>query len=454
MAQVTTEHTSLREALAQRVRGDVAVPGDPQYAGLVAGFHLAFAHTAPIAVAPVDADDVAAVVQLAGAVGVPVTALGEGHGFHYGITEGVIVRTRGLAGVEIDAADRTARIGAGTTWQEVLDAAADAGLTALAGSDGGVGAVGYVLGGGLGPLGRTYGYGADSVLSFQVVTGEGAVLEVDASSHGDLFWALRGGNHGLGIVTAMTVRLVPLDDVHGNAWYYAAADVEKVLRAWVRWSREVPQEMNSFASVIRMPDDHELPADLRGQTLLQLTHIYVGEEAEGLRLVAGFDALATPVLHEPGRVREDTLPPTVVTDAGMYLDGLDDEAIDAVLALAGAHLSYAEVPLASVGFQLLGGALSRPQGAPNAVTGRGAAYAFHIIGAEPDLVDTEIPRQIQRLQGAVARLQSSGTIPNYIGPANPPGAVEAAWVPEVVARLDEVRATYDPLRVFRNTHTR
>jgi FAD/FMN-containing dehydrogenase len=443
----------LSAELRQQVRGTVAQPGEPAYADLVAGFHLSFEHRPPFVVEPADADDVAAVVAVARRAGVPVTALGAGHGFHFAITEGIVVKTRSLSGVDVDPEAATARIGAGTSWQEVLDVSAAHGLVPLSGSDAGVGAVGYVLGGGLGPYGRTYGYAADSVVSFRVVTGEGRVVTVDEQQHADLFWALRGGNHGLGIVTEMTVRLVPSTNIHGHAWYYDAADVEAVLRAWVRWTADLPREMNSYAQIKRMPEDPEVPEPLRGRATLELMHVYIGEQADGERLIAPLLEVAPAIHEEPGRVREETLPPVVVSDGGVYLTAVDDEAITAILKLAGPDRSYEEAPLVAVSFQLLGGALADPQASPNAVAGRDARVAFHVIGADPDAIASgENTRQIRALHDVVAPLRASGTIPNYIGPSNTPGAVDVAWSAEPRARLDAVRATYVPARVLRKTH--
>jgi FAD/FMN-containing dehydrogenase len=449
----TTLGNELVTRLRSLVRGTVATPGDKAYPALVSAFHQGFRHTPPVAVSPADAADVATVVKVALDAGVGISALGEGHGFHYGITESIVIKTRSLRSVVVDPAEQTARIGAGTTWQEVLDVSGPCGLVPLSGSDAGVGAVGYVLGGGLGPLGRTYGYGADSVLSFEVVTGAGELITVDDTQHPDLFWALRGGNHGLGIVVAMTVGLVPGHNIHGNAWYFEASDIERVLCAWVARNSDLPKNMNTYAYLIRMPNDPEAPDALRGNTLLEIIDVYVGEQDTGRSLSQPLLDLATPVLHEPGRVREDTLGPTIVSDGGVYLDDLNDEAISTILAMAGPQHTYDKVPLASVGFQLLGGALSAPQASPNAVTGRGAAYAFHIIGAEPELIDTEIPQQIQALHQAVAHVQCSGTIPNYIGPSNKSGAVDRAWRPDVRARLDQVREAYDPTGIFADPHT-
>jgi hypothetical protein len=87
----------------------------------------------------------------------------------------------------------------------------------LCGSAPAVGVAGYLLGGGLNPLARTYGFSADHIQAVEVVTPADGSLTVTAESHPDLFWALRGGKGGLGVVTAGTIGLLPLTEVYGGA---------------------------------------------------------------------------------------------------------------------------------------------------------------------------------------------------------------------------------------------
>ena len=48
---------------------------------------------------------------------------------------------------------------------------------------------------------RKYGLTIDSVLAAEIVTADGQTLHVDADSHPDLFWAIRGGGGNFGVVT-------------------------------------------------------------------------------------------------------------------------------------------------------------------------------------------------------------------------------------------------------------
>ena len=99
----------------------------------------------------------------------------------------------------------------------MIDAAAEHGLAPLSGSSSQVGVVGYTTGGGLGPLCRRYGFAADHVTRFTIVTADGAVREVLAESTDpddvDLFWAVRGGKGSFGIVTELEFGLVPVTTV-------------------------------------------------------------------------------------------------------------------------------------------------------------------------------------------------------------------------------------------------
>ena len=97
-------------------------------------------------------------------------------------------------------------------WAELNDAAAEHGLAVTGGAVSATGIAGYTLGGGLGWLMAKYGLAADNLLAVELVTAEGEVLQVDAASHPDLFWALRGGGGNFGVATSFTYRLHPLAD--------------------------------------------------------------------------------------------------------------------------------------------------------------------------------------------------------------------------------------------------
>jgi hypothetical protein len=72
-----------------------------------------------------------------------------------------------------------------------------------------VGAIGALLGGGLGSLIGLYGLGIDNFVSARLVTSTGEIINVSAQENADLWWGLRGAGHNFGIVTQLTVKAHP-----------------------------------------------------------------------------------------------------------------------------------------------------------------------------------------------------------------------------------------------------
>ncbi len=107
------------------------------------------------------------------------------------------------------------RAGGGATIGEInlaieRNRAAVGGLPALVvgGLDSSVG-LGLVLQGGVGPLSRLFGLACDQLVAATIVTGDGAVHALSATSEGlePLWWGVRGGGNSLGVVVSVTLRV-------------------------------------------------------------------------------------------------------------------------------------------------------------------------------------------------------------------------------------------------------
>ena len=205
-------------ALRDLCGGAIALPGDDGYDAARQAFNLAVDQR-PAAVAyPADEHEVAAIVRAAREHGLRVAPQATGHnaGPLGSLDRSILVKTSGIGGVEIDAVNRIARVGAGVLWEEVVDAAAPYGLIALHGSSPNVSVTGYSLGGGMGWLARSHGLQANSVTAIELVTADGELVRTDAQHDPELFWALRGGGGNFGIVTALEFRLYPLSEVYAG----------------------------------------------------------------------------------------------------------------------------------------------------------------------------------------------------------------------------------------------
>src|SRR5277367_825175 len=104
----------------------------------------------------------------------------------------------------------------GAIWGQAYDAVTTKGGRYVQG--GGcltVGVAGIILGGGFGSFSKAYGTAAASLLEAEVVTADGDVKIANACTNPDLFWALKGGGSGFGVVTRVTLRTHALPEFLG-----------------------------------------------------------------------------------------------------------------------------------------------------------------------------------------------------------------------------------------------
>ncbi|GAB2478151.1 FAD-binding oxidoreductase [Jatrophihabitans fulvus] len=438
-------------ALATGVTGRVLVPGDEGYAEVALPFNVAAASTPVALVEATGAADVAITMRFARDHGVEVAVQATGHGATPLTRPTLLVHTGRMNSVTIDPEARTARVGAGVRWQQVLDAAAVHGLAPLAGSSPLVGVVGYTTGGGVSPVGRTFGFAADHVRSLDVVTGDGEIRHASPLENPDLFWALRGGKGAAGIVTAMEFDLFPVASIHGGSLHFAAEHVPAVVRAWRAWCRDLPEQASTSIAVMRMPDLPFVPAPLAGRTTVAVRFAYVGDAAEGERVLAPMRRIAPVVFGEIGElpfaalaaVHKDPVDPMPVHERGRLLRDLDDAAIDVFLDRVGPH---ATTPLAMVELRLLGGAFARSPRHANAVSHRDAAFSLLAIGVLAPPIAEATVADADALTAAM-QPWSVGGLANF-GGVTEAGRPELTWDPATLERLRAIAAVHDPAGVL------
>ncbi|MBG6091660.1 FAD-binding oxidoreductase [Actinomadura viridis] len=437
------------------IHGPMYTPGADGYDGERIGFQLLDPHRPALIVGAASADDVRAAVEYAAARRAPVAVQASGHGLA-APTDGLLISTRRMNGVRVDPRARTAWIEAGATWARVIEEAAPHGLAPLSGSFPGVGAISYTLGGGVGLLARRHGFAADHVRRFELVTMDGRPRQVTADRDPDLFWALRGGGGGFGVVTGMEIGLVPVARIYGGALSFDAGRVPDVLDAWRRWTATVPEEMTSAVSMLPYPDLPVLPEPLRGRHVAQIQISYAGPAEEGRSLVEPLRALG-PCLRdtlrelpytESGTVFDEPDQPHGYRSDNRLLRDLDPAALAGLTKAAGP----AAPVMCVVGLRHLGGALARPPRTPGAVGHRDAAYSLTVLSpAEPG--EEETVRAVHRDALAPFAGQALGRSLNFsYGPLDP-DQVRSAFEPGDFRRLTELRARYDPYGLLRANHT-
>ncbi|HEY9469562.1 MAG TPA: FAD-binding oxidoreductase [Propionibacteriaceae bacterium] len=405
---------------------------------------------------PRSADDVSDVVRSAAADGKRVAAQRTGHNAVPlgSLANTVLVRTAGLGGVQIDAEAGSARVGAGALWEDVVPKASELGLAALHGSAPNVGIVGYTIGGGVSFYHRKHGLACNRVTAIELVIAGGEQIRVDADNEPDLFWALRGGGGSFGVVTALEFDLVPLPEIFAGALLFPAEQASEVLQGWREWTSEMPEEMTSVGRLMNFPPIPEVPESVRGKSFAVLEVIYCGDPVDGEELVvplrnlgsAGMDTIQAQPPAGIAELHMDPPAPVPYTSESLLTHDLPASAIDSLVEAVGPGSGS---QLASVELRHGGGALSRaPQGAGALATLPGSFVTF-AVGFVP-VPEAMAPNRVW-LGAYKAALEpyDAGRYFNYVEESFD---ITHIFVPDVLARLREVKQRYDPENLFQSNH--
>ena len=412
----------------------------------------------PAAVAlPRTARDVCKVVRWARTRGLRVAAQGTGHNaMPLGeLDEVVLVKTHLMRQVAIDVEAQVARVQAGVTWGEVVAAAGEHGLAALAGSSHDVGVVGYSLGGGMSFLSRRYGLAANRVLAVELVNSDGELIRADRRNHPELFWALRGGGGSFGVVTALEFELIDMPTVYAGAMFFPIERASEVLHAWRRWTTTAPDTVTSVGRLLRFPPMPDIPEPMRGRSFALIEVVSTeGEETAALltaplrELGPEMDTTATIPTQDLIHLHMD--PPGPVPGVGDHqlLAELPAEAVDALVGAAGPEV---DTSILTYEIRHAGGAIARHSAGNGALSGIDAPYVTFgaAIAMTPEMAAAG-KADLAKVRAAMAPWDAGR---EYLNFAEHRGTDPARFYDEdAYARLRVVKGEVDPEDVFAGNH--
>ena len=330
--------------------GRVILPGDPEYdkTRRVVWWNPA-TDKRPAMIAQCERDDdVARCIDFARRQELTLAVRSGGHSFlGWGTGDGLVIDVSRMKDIALDPVQRTIRVGAGVTAEEMLSVAAKHGLAPILGECASVGA-GLALGGGLGWLSGKYGATCDNLLSARLITAGADSATTDALSNEDLYWAIRGGGGNFGVVTSFEYRLHAVREVLAGGFAYPVRDARSVVRFFQSFMSTAPDELQALAYL-----------SSAGGGSVMVVVVYAGDLNAGERLVSQFRRFRVPQrdwVQRRAYADTYTMPPYSDDDGpagafhairGSYLEHLSHEAIDAVLA------RFAEPPPAcEFGFNL------------------------------------------------------------------------------------------------------
>ncbi|KAI0197904.1 hypothetical protein F4808DRAFT_473476 [Astrocystis sublimbata] len=174
----------------------ILFPSNPQFSNLTSRWNTLEPPHIEVVVQPAQESDVATIVKYCHRNSLPFMAVNTGHGFTLtlGKFKGLQIDLKQLRGATIADDKKTALLQGGTFNGEVVPALWDAG---------------YVT--------SQHGLVLDNMVHLNVVLADGRAIGVNATSHPDLFWAMRGAGHNFGVVTSAVLNIYPADT---STWHY------------------------------------------------------------------------------------------------------------------------------------------------------------------------------------------------------------------------------------------
>jgi FAD/FMN-containing dehydrogenase len=356
-----------------------------------------------------------------------------------------------MRGVHIDPERRLGWAQPGITAGEFTNAAAAHGLATPFGDTGNVGIAGLTLGGGIGFLVRKHGLAIDHLVSVEIVTAEGRILTASESENADLFWAVRGGGGNFGVVTRFQYRLVPLGLTLSGALFLPLT--RDVLRGLVPVAASAPEELSTISFIMPVPPVPFVPEEHHFKPSVVVMFVHASDDiAAGQAALEPFRALATPLAEavfpmpypgiyeftaEGGKRGNDVV-------RSVFLDALDDETVDTILA----RMSAPSSPMAITQIRVLGGAMARVPADATAFAHRDANVLVALITVFENAAEAPIHRAWTQAYFEELRPKATGVYANFVANEGP-GRVRDAYPDATYARLAEVKRRYDPTNLFR-----
>jgi FAD/FMN-containing dehydrogenase len=448
----TTLDNELVRELAGRVSGLVLSPQQTGYDEARAVHNGLVDRSPALIVRCRTTSDVVAALAFARRAGLEVSVRGGGHNVAgRAVTDGgIMISLADMKEVSVDPVRATVTAQGGVTWAELNAAAGAYSLAVTGGVVSTTGIAGLTLGGGLGWLMAKHGLAADNLLGVELVTAAGDVLDVDAVSHPDLFWALRGGGGNFGVATSFSYRLHQVGMVTGGLIAHPIEAAPELLRFYRDTVADVSDDLTVFAGLVHAPDGS-------GAKLAALVVFHAGDPDAAERELAPFTAFGSPLMAQVGPLPYPVM--NTLLDAGFpdgalnyWLSSFTRGLPDALIDTAVERFAAVPSPMTSILFEHFHGAVTRVAPSETAVPHREPGWNLLIPSVWSEPADTDA--NIQWTRETVADLRphlSARRWLNYLGDDQGDDAVRAAYGPNYV-RLRDIKRRYDPDNVFHLNH--
>jgi FAD/FMN-containing dehydrogenase len=410
-------------------------------------------HPAAIVVCA-DESDVALALRAAVEHGLPVTVRGGGHNVAgRAVADGALLLDLSrMRRVTVDARLQIAIVQGGALWHDIDVATAEHALATTGGLISSTGVGGFTLGGGSGWLMRRYGLAIDNLVGATVALADGRSVRTSINDHASLFYGLRGGAGGFGVVTSFEFKVYPLRDVLAGLVIRPAAQAHATLREFRDFALQAPDDYCGMIVLAAAPPLPFLDPAWHGRPVVIHAMCWSGDAAAGERALEPLRRSGTVLAEHVGLMPylqwQHMLDPAAPPGRHHYWKtasyaGLSEATID-VLAQA---VNNPPTRLTEIHVQHLGGAVARIPAADTAFSARSAQFFINIVGTT-DLSDefATLRAKVRDLYDQLTRESLSSVLPNFSNEDD--GDVTARFDAPQRARVQSIRQQYDPTGAF------
>lgn len=443
------------DQLRTKLRGELILPADANYNEARKLFN-AMIDKRPGAIARcVDAADVIACVNFARENNTLLAVRGGGHnGPGLGSCDGgLVIDLSRMRHVRVNPSTNTVQVSGGSVWGDVDHAAHAFGQAVPSGIISTTGVGGLTLGGGIGHLSRSCGLSIDNLLSVDMVLADGSFVTADEKQNSDLFWAVRGGGGNFGVVTNFTFRTHPVDTVTAGPMFWPTEDAPEVMRRYEDLITNAPQEVNGFFAFLVVPPDPMFPAELHMRKVCGVIWCIRAEPARADELLKPTEKWPKPLLRGLGPM---PFPMLQSLFDGLYVPGHQwywkadfvDHLTEAAISAHMQHGPNLPTMFSTMHLYPINGAVHEKKPQDTAFNYRSSKFAEVIVGVDPDPANKDkIVTWARNYWDAVHPHAAPGAYVNFMMEEGS-GRIEATYG-ENYARLQQVKARYDPHNLFR-----
>lgn len=441
--------------LRQHLRGRLLVPSDPAYPVARRVWNATIdRRPAGIAICA-DAEDVVFALRTALAHDVRLTVRGGGHNVAgRSVADGALMLDlSGLRKVTVNASDGIATVQGGALWHHVDIETARLGLATTGGLVSSTGVGGFTLGGGAGWLMRQHGLAIDNLRAISLVLADGRFVRASEEEHPELYWGLRGGGGGLGVVTSFEFQLHALKHVYAGVVIRPADETADALRVFRDFARTAPDEFCGMVVLAHAPPLPFLDAAWHGRPVAIFALCWCGDLTAAGRVLEPLRRFGTVLTDHVGpmpyvqwqHLQDGGAPPgrCQYWKTASY-ERLSDSVIDAI---AEAALAL-PTPQTEIHIQHMGGAVARSAPESSAFTQRTMNFFVNLIGVTPWPEEFPALRErVRDLHQRIATDAASVLLPNFSNQDD--GDVLDQVGRSAATRLAALRQRYDPTGRFK-----